>query len=56
MVSAEEIAFVIQHVLTAASTAEEAKAIAEEVWFVGLIGYIRRSAGSIICSTVAWHS
>lgn len=31
MVSAEEIAFVVQHVLTAASTAKQAKAIAEEV-------------------------
>lgn len=31
MVSAEEIAFVMQHVLTAASTPKEARAIAEEV-------------------------
>lgn len=34
MVSAEEIAFVIQHVLTAASTPREARAIAQEVRFV----------------------
>lgn len=33
MVSAEEIAFVMQHVLTAASTPKEARAIAEEVRF-----------------------
>lgn len=31
MVAAEEIAFVIQHVLTAASTPKEARALAEEV-------------------------
>lgn len=31
MVTAEEITYVVQHVLTAASTAQEAKAIAEEV-------------------------
>lgn len=33
MVSAEEIAFVIQHVLTAASTPQEARALASEVRF-----------------------
>lgn len=31
MVSAEEIAFVVQHVLTAKTTHQEAKAIAAEV-------------------------